>query len=302
MRLKKAAFTMLELIFVIVIMGIIGKFGVEFLAQAYKSFIFSSINNGLQSNSEMAVELIASKLQYRIKDSIIARTAPTALATPLANASGSSFIILEWIGSDIDGFRSTTKPAWSGIIDLDAGNANLLVSPETNTSEINTLIQTLSHGSGTTLSDAALYFEGSNNDISGFGWDAASAFTNQAQVMHPIQAGVGINTFTSSVAGDFTGIDVYEYYKLAWTAYAVVLENYNINKYAGRNMGDLVLYYDYQPWEGDKFSNAKSAVIMEGVSTFQSMAIGSIVKIQVCVKSDLTLNDTYSLCKEKTIL
>jgi len=39
----RAAFTMIELIFVIVVMGIIGKFGVEFLAQAYKSFIFSSV-------------------------------------------------------------------------------------------------------------------------------------------------------------------------------------------------------------------------------------------------------------------
>ena len=69
----RSAFTMIELIFVIVVMGIIGKFGVEFLAQAYKSFIFSNVNNTLHSKSASAVEFIASRLQYRIKDSLIMR-------------------------------------------------------------------------------------------------------------------------------------------------------------------------------------------------------------------------------------
>ena len=49
------AFTMLELIFVIVIIGILSKFGVEFIAQSYKGFIVSNINNTLQSQSATAV-------------------------------------------------------------------------------------------------------------------------------------------------------------------------------------------------------------------------------------------------------
>jgi len=38
---------------------------------------------------------------------------------------------------------------------------------------------------------------------------------------------------------------------------------------------------------------------MENVDTFRFKAIGSIVKIQVCIKTDLV--EDYSLCKEKTI-
>ncbi|OHD86185.1 MAG: hypothetical protein A2Y52_04415 [Sulfuricurvum sp. RIFCSPLOWO2_02_43_6] len=57
--MRKSAFTLLELIFVIVVIGILSKFGIELLAQAYKSFIFSSINNPLQANGAMAVETIA---------------------------------------------------------------------------------------------------------------------------------------------------------------------------------------------------------------------------------------------------
>ena len=66
------AFTMIELIFVIVIMGILGKFGTEFLIQTYNNFIFTKVNNTLQSNSAQTIEFIASRLQHRIKDSVIA--------------------------------------------------------------------------------------------------------------------------------------------------------------------------------------------------------------------------------------
>lgn len=58
----RTAFTMIELIFVIVVMGIIGKFGVEFIAEAYKGFINAKINHELQATSEQTVEIIAARL------------------------------------------------------------------------------------------------------------------------------------------------------------------------------------------------------------------------------------------------
>jgi len=308
MRIRKA-FTMLELIFVIVIMGIIGKFGTEFLAQSYKSFIFSSVNNVLQSNSATAVEFIAARLQYRIKDSVIARTGETTAFTPLADADGTTFTVIEWVSADTDNFRGSTSPNWSGIIDLNHADAavNTLVSPATDTNAINSLIGRLSHGTGTSINDAALHFIGANTDINGYGWDGNALTDQNGSVMHPIKAVGGEPThFTSSNGDDFDTVEVYEYYKLAWTANAVVMEDYNTTS----KMGNLVFYYDYQPWNGEWFyktgQNIKSFTIMKQVSTFQSMAIGSIIKIQVCSKSTIINGDEnstegYSLCKEKTI-
>ena len=299
---KHTAFTMIELIFVIVIMGIIGKFGVEFLAKAYQSFIFSKINNELQSKSEMAVETIASRLQYRIKDSVIARTDKNNNSfVAIADATGSNYKVLEWVGIAQESRRGLSLqangtpylPDWSGIIDLDAGNKERLVSPKTNTTDINTIIGDLSDGN-TNVDDAALYFVGANSDINGYGWDGI-ALNNQDGAIHPIKSVAGEdNNFTSSITGvDFSGVDIYEYYLLAWTAYAIVYEPGTDDK------GTLYLYYDYQPWNGEKMTNGEKSILMTDVSTFRFMSIGSIMKIQVCTKSDLA--EEYSLCKEKTV-
>ena len=291
---KRLAFTMIELIFVIVVMGIIGKFGVEFLAQAYKSFIFSKINNQLQQNSEIAINFIASRLQYRIKDSIITRTGLNATPKSLSSITGSSYKVLEWVATDIDGFRGTSAPYWSGILDLAAGDANNLNSPATDTGEVNTLIDALSNGHSS-IADAALYFIGANSDIvSGYGWDGNLTNVNaQKGSMHPITTGTNSDEFSSSTGTNFSNIDVYEYYKLAWTANAIVYETETNNK------GTLKFYYDYQPWKGEDYADGKVSIIMKNVDTFKFMAIDSIIKIQVCVKTDLL--EEYSLCKEKTV-
>lgn len=290
--MRRAAFTLLELVFVIVIMGILAKFGVELLSQAYTSFIFSSVDNKLQSQSAAAVETIASRLQYRIKDSVIAREADDDFFG-LAGYSDDNATILEWVANDIDGFRGNTAvlPHWSGIVDIDLSSSTTLVSPGTDTVELNTLIGVLS-GGGSGIDDAAIYFVGSDSDINNYGWNGAALADHNTSVMHPIDDVAGQpNQFVSGIAGvDFSNVDVYEYYQLAWTANAVVHTPAD---------GNLTLYYDYQPWEGESYTDGKSAVIMEDVDTFRFRAVGSIIKIQVCVKTDLV--EDYSLCKEKTV-
>lgn len=299
MKLRNA-FSMLELIFVIVIMGIIGKFGTEFLAESYKSFIFSKVNNTLQSNSATAVEFIASRLQYRIRDSIIARDSDNNYVALSDVDSDTNYPVLEWVQVGIDSFRGTTKPYWSGIIDLDEGNATTLVSPETNTSAIDDMIDKLSYGDSG-INDAALYFIGSNSDINGYGWDG-NAIDTQDKVMHPVKSDDNNITYfiprkgSNQETNTLSGIDVYEYYKLSWSANAIVMEDYNDTA----KMGTLKFYYDYQPWNGQNYKdNGKSATIMENVSTFRAIALGSVIKIQVCTKSNLV--EEYALCKEKTI-
>lgn len=299
------AFTMIELVFVIVVMGILSKFGVEFLAQAYNSFIHTKINNELQSQSAAAVEFVSSRLQHRIKNSVIARE----LDNTFQGLSGNTNLdapILEWVGSDVEGFRGNSMPNWSAVIDLDPtqSTATSLKSHETNTTAINNLIKVLSNNNSD-INDTALYFVGSDNDIDGYGWaiPTTGAFTDQNQVMHPIKNNASLDVFVPRNAsnGDdnnFTGVNVSEYYKLAWTAYAIGIDNYNSTDMNGT----LSLWYDYQPWDGENYkTDGTKITIMENVSTFQFMAIGSLIKIQVCTNSALISDEEHSICKEKTI-
>lgn len=290
---KKPAFTMLELIFVIVIIGVLGKFGIDMMAKAYQNYIFTKIANKLQNQSAMAVEFIGKRLSYRIADSVIGRVAAANYDGVQDLSTAKNYRVLEWVAMDIDGWRGESQPYWSGIADLAHANTNAtsIVTPETNVSAINNLIKTLSQDVSD-INDSAIYFIGSNSDVqTGYGWQGGVTLSGAGSTMHPITASVD-----NRLDGNFSLVDMYEYYKLAWTANAIALENYDTTS----KTYDLVFYYDYQPWNGQTYTNGKSSTIMQNVSTFQFRAVGSMLKIQVCVKSDLT-SGAHAICKEKTV-
>ncbi|MDH4944562.1 type II secretion system protein [Sulfurimonas sp. C5] len=295
MMKKRAAFTMLELIFVIVVMGFLGTYGVEFLARAYSNFIFTKVNDDLQSRSETAVEFIAKRLEFRIKKS--SRAINTTAGTwnyIHGGISDDNADVLEWIAADDDGFRGTTFPLWSGVIDLTSSTNNALVSPGSDFGGVSALISNLSDS---TLNDSAIYFIDSKFSFTN-PWGYNGAIANQDETLHPIQT-TGVNDTLAPNGSNFSGKEISEYYKLTWTANAVRLENYN----NATKMGDLYFYYDYQPWQGEAYTSGKRVLLAEDISAFRFRSAGALIKIQVCAKSDLLKdeNGEYALCKEKTV-
>jgi len=286
----RKAFTLIELIFVIIIFGILSGFGAELLYKVYENYVYSNTFNRLENQSEAAVKQIANRLQYRIKDSTIVRNSLGSTVEPiggtLANTLGNENV-LEWIGIDIDGWRgrNNTSPDWSGFIDLNNVNtsATNLHTPATKT-------DATSGASG----DRAIFFIGSNVDLNSnaFGW--TGAVTGQTGAMHPISNITTADTIKPKGATTFTGEDVYEYYQLSASAFAVELNTTTNN---------LTLYYDYQPWSGESASaNGKSALIMENVSSFKFTSMGDILVIQVCVSdNNVTGVGEYAVCKEKVV-
>lgn len=299
MKQIKRAFTMIELLIVIVMMGILAKFGTELLLRTYEDFIVGTMNNRLLAQSEGAVTQIANRLQYRVKESMVVRQ-NGGNPTPLANTvDAAGMVVFEWIGYDIDGMRGdggNTNPTWSGFIDVDnaAGTPTNLVSPGTSWNRSAAVITSLSPSNTVA---PALFFIGdeSVNVTTGFGWNAALA--NQNANMHRVAMGLGVDQFAPSV-GNFAGVDVYEFYRLAWTAYALELF---VDGADGRQK--LRLWYDYRPWAGQVFNQGTSRILMEDVSSISFASIGDALKVQVCV-SDRGLsggNGALSVCKEKTI-
>lgn len=312
---KRSAFTFIELIFVLVIMGIIAKYGVEFLAQAYRNYIYQQLTNKLQDTSSAALELIAGKLQYRIKDSVIVRDPGNANWASNFKAlegenNATGYDVLEWIGYDIESFRgnANAQPLWSGIIDKEYAHATPIptdiYTPGTDTSAVNTNIQVLSAG-GSDINDSAIYIMSSDSDVyTDYGWDGV-AINDQNHTMHPINAStVGINRFVSANAQNFAALNSAlsdARYKLCWSAYAVEFDP---------NTRKLWLYYDYQPWQGEKYTQGKKVLIMNHVSTFRKRQSFDVIKIQVCTVNEFddqnasttrAEQENISICKEKTI-
>ncbi len=288
----KPAFTMLELIFVIVIIGVLSKFGIDLMAKAYENYIFTQINNRLQNQSGTAVEFIAKRLSYRIPDSVIGRVGATDYDGVQELNTSKSYMVLEWVATDIDGWRGDDAPLWSGIADLNASSNSHIATPNTDISKINSLIDTLSQGDSD-IDDAAIYFIGSNSDVqTGYGWQGGDTLSGVSATMHPITTASDNN-----LSGNFAGVDLYEYYKLAWTGNAIAIED----DLKGNNTYNLAFYYDYQPWNAQNYlQHGKKSIIMENVSTFQFIGVGSMIKVQVCVRSELT-SGAHAICKEKTV-
>ena len=312
---KRAAFTFIELIFVIVIIGILAKYGVEFFAQAYRNYIYQQIASKLQDTSSSALELIAGKLQYRIRDSVIVRDlSNTNWVTNFKALEGKhstfGYDVLEWIGYDIESFRgnANAQPLWSGIIDKEYAHSTPvpadIYTPGTDTSAINTNIKILS-GGRSSINDSAIYIMSSESDVkSDYGWSGIP-INDQNHAMHPIHVSTaGLDHFASANAQNFAALNSSlkdARYKLCWSAYAVVFDPIRRR---------LWLYYDYQPWHGEKFMQGRRVLIMDKVSTFRKRQSFGVIKIQVCTVNEFddrnvstarAEQENISVCKEKTI-
>lgn len=304
MRRVHKGFTFIELIIVIVILGIIGKFGVEILMQAYENYIYSVSNNRLLAQSEAGVQQIANRLQYRIKESVIVRNGSTGTPNSLATSTmAGDNVVLEWIGYDIDGWQgdAATTPTWSGVIDVDNPLATniLLISPGTDTGRANTVINSLSPRN-LGLNGSAIFFIGDEGVSvnNGFGWNGA--VVGQTGNMHSVNAGGNINEFVPA-AGNFSNVDVYEFYRLAWTAYAIEMFPDPLPTNPQRR--SLRLWYDYRPWLGETMAQGRNSILTQDVDTFRVRAVGDVIKVQLCITNGDIFNDGgYSVCKEKSIL
>lgn len=300
----RRAFTMIELIIVIVVMGIVGKYGIEIMIQAYDYYIANTADNRFQWQSQATVEQIANRLSYRVPGSEIVRldTLPGVFNSP-ANLAGNVAVdnanvtVLEWVGIDIDGWRgdgTSTNPTWSGFIDIEAtkanGNALVLNSSESNVTRMVNVWNALSPSALNGSTGYGLFFvqDANFNVQDGFAWDGV-ALTSQTTTAHRVDL-LNDNNITAKV-GTFSGQNIYEFYKLSWTAYALV---YN------KSARTLTLHYDYRPWNGQTYTNGTSVLLSEDVDTFRFRSAGDALKIQVCIQ-DIDITQEFAVCKEKTV-
>lgn len=308
----KRAFTLLELIFVIVILGIVASIGSSVIVQVYESYINQKAVHNAALKTELAINQLANRLSYRIDTSLITRMDATGGAVGtmialkdinIATDDRTDFHHLEWIGYDNDSLSATNTPGWSGFLDLATAANEKVISTGSNFEKTSAIIGNLNGGS------PALYFVGSQAyKIDGAGVETYAnatclhAITGNGCIF-PVNLNATSEITFSSGSGDYVpgSMQYSEYYQLAYSAYAVVLENRH--EILGTPVWDLRLYYNYQPWEGETYLTASSSILLRNVNIFRFKSeSGNSLRIKLCSIEQISETEKISLCKEKAVI
>lgn len=115
----KRGFTLIELVFVIVVLGIISMFGADLYTKIYKSYVHVRAVNQLEARTQNAMMLITNRLEDRIKSSTIGRELSSNEFVPISDLTDPKYDILEWIGQSVE-TRNINKrnPGWSGFMSM----------------------------------------------------------------------------------------------------------------------------------------------------------------------------------------
>ena len=307
----KKAFTLIEMIFVIVILGIVGMIGADVIAKMYQGYLKSQITNKLQTKTELLLDVISQRLKYRIDESVIGRNSGNNKYMKLSddNIPSISPDMIEWIGYDRDSLIGESNgtysiPGWSGFVDVNSTQTTrtqlLMSGSELNVTQ--SVILTLSNNTvnmnNGDLRLPILYSKcEDDSDMSRFGWDIPAPpnlaiFDNNATIKVYYQGGDNTHLHFT----DRGSRDICEQYLLAWSAYAIVPEGNNTNDF------NLTLRYNYQPWNGEDYNQTTTSVLLaEHVSTFRVMQVGDSIRIKVCIQDGNITGTPYGFCKEKAI-
>lgn len=298
----KKAFTIVELIFVIVVLGIVASMGADTIVQVFKNTVPQKATNVASTKAELAVQQVANRLRYAVPWSLLARNAVDGSNPEQLGDVGDKDTndkIIEWIGVDGDGFEATTPPAWSGYCDVASSTTTSCSTPGSDLGKLDTVIQSLG-GVGTT--DAIVIFDtsecspGKQYQITNMG------LTGDSSCAFPLTASSG----TTLNYADSPKIRA-DKYDIAWSAYAIVPTDWrDINGDGADDVFDLELRYNYQPWQGDTYADAPSQIIATNVSVFkvaQNSLTKNDIRVKICIKQPIGRGskDFISMCKEKAV-
>lgn len=306
----RKSFTLVELIFVIVILSIIGVISAQIITKIYEQYIFTRAINELETKTELVLTQIAKRLSFRIKPTTIARDLENKTDIKSLNDANSSYEILEWIGYDNDGFRGLWKnidsnssiyyPGWSGFIDLDSNETNRtqIKTPGSYLSAARDIIDQKTNSAvdlNVSGNGCAIIFRELPEDfdiVNSYGWNRGwDGNTSQSKDVFEVRAiSNDILKFDGSNAN--SAKTIYEQYYLTYSAYAVVPDI---------NQSKLYFYYNYKPWKGEKYSDGEKTVLVDNVSTFKFKQVDQIIRMKLCIYKNITNDFNISFCKEKVV-
>ena len=308
----KRAFTLLELVVVIVVLGIIAMMSFNAIMNIYSNYFQTRTVNELETQTEIALEQISKRLEHRIKPSVIARKTDGAFLA--LNDSGvnldAKYEILEFIPYAYEIFNdvpsgSNKAGRYSGYVDLAKSSpATGLISPGSNFStEVVETIKDLTcrEDTNATCVDFTKKDGGVVAIFSDVYYNVQDSFGYKGDITKLDIAKVGVKSTdgdTLEISG-FANKQISEQYHLAYTANAIVPEQSADPKDTANGVFDLNLYYDYRPWMGEKYKpNGEKATLAKNVTRFVFTEKNGVIVLKLCMRAK---NSEITICKSKAV-
>ena len=321
----KRAFTLLELVVVIVVLGIIAMMSFNAIMNIYSNYFQTRTVNELETQTEITLEQISKRLEHRIKPSVIARKTDGAFLA--LNDSGvnlnAEYEILEFIPYAYEIFNDVISldandnvieqggkaGRYSGYADLAKSSpATGLISPGSNfTTGVVETIKDLTCKDDTRNSKC-VDFENKDGGVVAIFYDVYYDVQNSfgyKGISNLDIAKVGVKGGQSGLNGDtleisgFANKQISEQYHLAYTANAIVPEQSADPKDTANGVFDLNLYYDYRPWMGEKYKqNGEKATLAKNVTRFVFTEKNGVIVLKLCMRAK---NSEITICKSKAV-
>lgn len=290
----KHAFTMIELIFVIVIMGIVGVLALETVRQYYENIFRNQEYTQRVEDADRALEIISKYFESAIGSSIANNTfGGVCLGPPVAGDLADH--VITFVAADTDALLADPLPGWSEDTQL---VGNVINATDANYNAAGAIITDYFPQSA--LVGSAIY----NKDSADVG--ACARFGNAGAGYHLIVAPTTATSLTLNNANIRDGRQKY----LISTGYAFrVAAN-----------GDLSMDRNFRPWVGETFLNARKSNIMAqnvahiyadyDATDFAANANlnerGLVWRLKVCMRGlDATLAtvaaDDQAICRERRV-
>ena len=320
----KRAFTLLELVVVIVVLGIIAMMSFNAIMNIYTNYFQTRTINELETQTEIALEQISKRLEHRIKPSVIARKSNgtfLALNDEMVNL-GDGFEILEFIPYAYEVFNDVTDAdtgetgLYSGFVDLAKSSpATGLISPGSKFT--NGVVETIKdltckndvndNGVRTDTSGCVDFKNKESGVVAIFSdvfYDVNNSFGYSGDTTKLDIAKVGLKVGQSGLNGNtleisgFANKQISEQYHLAYTANAVVPEQSQNQTDKNNGVFDLNLYYNYKPWMGQGYTGGEKATLAKNVTRFVFTEKNGVIVLKLCMRAK---NAEITICKSKAV-
>jgi type II secretory pathway pseudopilin PulG len=313
---KKAAYTLIEMIMAIVVMGAIGGIISTLLGNIYQNYATQKQIAQLELKSIQVLSQLQNYFERSIPNSILLHNgtidsgtgdldvydetnyiALTDISFGQGNLSANKTLL--WLDIDKENVQGDgPNPNYNQWLDISASTNADLETKDSNLDKIEEIQKNIFGASNVT---PAIYFIYGNQQGSPYQkfYNDDTSVPTESTAIFPVDTST-ITANTLSLAR--TPAEIGELFYVSGTGYALSM-----------NGKTLSLIYNWQPWvvnvdKGETFLDGTSKILIENVESFDFWVENNVFRIKICITSDLVTGEdetgatTYAnICKERAI-